>query len=99
MNRELLAMEIKTLLVSSLGLSLDPCAIDEDESLLGSRLHLASLTAIEILTALEDRFGVQFPDEMIDRSLFMSVRRLVDAVSALLYDSAQAKTHADAEHR
>jgi acyl carrier protein len=91
MDRESIATEIKTLLISSLGLPLNPSAIGEDEPLWGNRLNIDSLAAIEILTALEDRLGVQFPDEMIDLSLFASVRRLVDAVSALLPNAACSK--------
>lgn len=94
MNRELITTEIKTLLISSLGLPLDPIEIGEDEPLWGNRLNIESLTALEILTALEDRFDVQFPDEMIDLSLFASVHRLVDAVIALLPISG-CETHND----
>ena len=96
MDHESLATEIKTILIFSLGLSFDPSAIREDEPLLGSRFNIGSLTAIEILTALEDRFGVQFPDETIDLSLFASVRRLVDAVGVLLPNAVFPKTHEDA---
>lgn len=93
MDRESLVMEIKVVLISSLGSSLDPSAIGEDNPLWENGINVGSLAAIEILTVLEDRFGVQFPDEMIDSSLFGSVRRLVEAVSALLPNSADPKAH------
>lgn len=85
MRHEAIAAEIKTRLVAALGLRLDPGAIDEDEPLSGGRFQVTSLAAVEILTALEDSFGVQFPDEMLDISLFTSVRRLADAVGSLLH--------------
>ena len=97
MSPESIAAEIKTLLVSSLGLPLDPAAIGEDEPLSGSRFHITSLLAVEILTTLEDRFGVQFPDEMLDYSLFASVRRLADAVSSLLPDADRPEVEGDAK--
>ncbi len=70
MDRELILIEIKTLLISYLGLPLEPGVIADDEPLLGNRIHVTSLIAIEILTALEDRFDVQFPDEIINLGLF-----------------------------
>jgi acyl carrier protein len=92
MERELLVAEIKTLVISSLGLPLDFNAIHDDEPLWGGRYHVGSMAALEILMVLEDRFGVQFPDEAIDLSLFTSIRRLADAVSKLLPDATDPKT-------
>ena len=97
MDRESLVMEIKVVLISSLGSPLDPSAIGEGNPLWENGLNVGSLAAIEILTVLEDRFGVQFPDEMIDSSLFASVGRLVEAVSSLLINSADPKAH-ETEH-
>ncbi|HXQ71867.1 MAG TPA: phosphopantetheine-binding protein [Pyrinomonadaceae bacterium] len=85
MDREAIAREIRALLTYYLGLPLDE--IGEDEPLGGSRINIGSLTAIEILTAIEDRFEVQLPDDMIDLTLFSSIGRLVDAVNAILVES------------
>lgn len=96
MDRESITIEVKALLIFTLGLPLAPNAIGEDDPLWGSRLNIGSLAAIEILTVLEERFNVQFPDEIIDLNLFSSVRHLVDAVSALLPDATFPIPHEDA---
>jgi acyl carrier protein len=96
MDYEAISAEVKTILISSLGLPFDPLGIKDDEPLWGGRFNLGSMAAIEILSALEDHFGVQFPDEKIDLRLFGSVRRLADAVSSLLPDATSALPHEDA---
>ena len=89
MDREAIAREIRVLLTHYLGLPLDSDEIGENEPLGGSRINISSLTAIEILTAIEERFEVQFPDDMIDLTLFSSIGRLVDTVNAILPDTSR----------
>lgn len=88
MDRKSLVAEVKSIVVASLGLPHEPDAIENDELLWAGRYHISSMAALEILTVLEERFHVQFPDEAIDLNLFTSIRRLADLVSNLLSDEA-----------
>ena len=88
MDDESLEKEIKSILVATLGLPIDADAIGNDEPLWQGGLNIGSMAAIEILTILEDRFDVQFPDEAIGPNLFASVRTLADAVRTLSPNTA-----------
>ena len=44
---------------------------------------LTSLATVEVMLALEERFGVEFPDEALTRTTFRSVAALRDLVSGL----------------
>jgi acyl carrier protein len=86
--------EVKKLLVSSVGLSVDPYKIEDDEPIWEGRFNISSLAAIELLSALEQRFGIEFPDEMVDFRLFASIRRLATAVCDLMAN-APLSPHGD----
>jgi acyl carrier protein len=52
----------------------------------GADLFLAGMSShasVSVMVALEDEFGVEFPDSMLERSVFESIDSLTGAISAL----------------
>ncbi len=45
---------------------------------------LTSLTTVNVMLAIEDRFDVEFDDSMLARATFQSIDSLVEAVEELL---------------
>ncbi|MCF3165810.1 hypothetical protein IPZ64_02545 [Streptomyces violaceoruber] len=45
---------------------------------------LDSLLSVSPMVALEDEFDVEFPDEMLTRQTFSSVRRISDGIATLV---------------
>lgn len=79
-----LEAEIKSLLVDALQLEdVDPTAIESEAPLFGEGLGLDSIDALELATALEGRYGVQFSRATTNtQAIFRSVRSLAEHVSA-----------------
>jgi acyl carrier protein len=50
-------------------------------------IGLDSMSAIELVLTIEDRFGVQFPDELLVRETFESLHSLESAVRSMLDSS------------
>lgn len=48
-----------------------------------------SLASVKIMVAVEESFGLEFPDEILSRATFGRIRAIADAVNRLL-DVAQA---------
>ena len=44
---------------------------------------LTSLTTVNLMLALEDHFDIEFPDRMLARKTFESIRSLAEAVEIL----------------
>ncbi|HJV22609.1 MAG TPA: acyl carrier protein [Holophagaceae bacterium] len=44
---------------------------------------LTSLTTVHLMLALEDHFGVEFPDRMLSRKTFESIQSISEAISEL----------------
>lgn len=47
-------------------------------------LGMSSYNAVQIMIALEERFSIQFPDELLKREHFSSIRKLAAAVNSTL---------------
>ncbi|GAA1083065.1 MULTISPECIES: phosphopantetheine-binding protein [Kitasatospora] len=45
---------------------------------------LDSMGSVSLMVGLEDEFGIEFPDAMLDRETFSSVRRISEAVRSLV---------------
>jgi acyl carrier protein len=52
----------------------------DDTPLLGALPELDSMAVVAILTAIEDRFGVEVADDEVDGSAFATAGALVDFV-------------------
>ncbi len=82
--REALFTGIKSILVEVLGLEIGPEQIDDDDALFAHGMGVDSIEALEILEAIERRFGVKIRDDDIGLSLFQDVRSLAEVVEAEL---------------
>ena len=54
-----------------------------DTPLLGSVPELDSMAVVSVITAIEERFGVEVADDDIDGTVFATVGSLVDFVEGL----------------
>jgi len=80
-------LEIKRMMVKELDLrGKKEADIPDDAALFGSRgaLGLDSLDALQLATALEERFAIQVPDDKESKSIFYSVSTLAAFVQASL---------------
>jgi acyl carrier protein len=53
----------------------------------GADLHDAGMTsfdAVQLMLALEEAFGIEFPERMLNRKLFSSINNIEAAVNELL---------------
>lgn len=44
---------------------------------------MTSHTSVNVMLGLEEEFGVEFPDELLNRSVFGSIRSMAEAVDRL----------------
>ena len=80
----MLTLEIKKLIIESLGLEdITPDDIADDLTLFGDGLGLDSVDALELGLAIQKRFGIKIDAEATDtRSHFASVASLAAFISA-----------------
>jgi acyl carrier protein len=78
-----LKSEIKQLLIESLDLrGKSEADIPDDLPLFGQGLKLDSLDALQLAVALEERYGVEIPDDEAGRSIFASVNAIAAFVAS-----------------
>ena len=83
MSDALLKSEIKRLLIESLDLrGKSEGDIPDDLPLFGQGLKLDSLDALQLAVALEERYGVEIPDDEAGRSIFASVNAIAAYVAS-----------------
>jgi acyl carrier protein len=66
--------------------AVDPREVDSQADLY--ELGLTSNASVDVMLALEDAFGIEFPDEVLKRSTFASVRNIEEVVAGLVKSSA-----------
>lgn len=76
--------EILCLLDDVLSLKGRALGFSADTPLLGSIPELDSMAVVAVITAIEERFGVQVADDEIDGAVFASVGSLVEFVERLV---------------
>lgn len=78
-----LRMELKELIVETLELTdVTPSQIEDEAPLFGEGLGLDSLDALELVVALEDRYGIEQNLEAEEaRAVFRSIATLSDFVA------------------
>lgn len=84
MTNDKITQDIKAIVLTRLGLSLGSSELSISDPLIGGRFNIGSMTAIDILSAIEQRYGIQFPDEAITTDLFSSIESLSHSVESLL---------------
>ena len=60
--------------------------LSEDDSLFD--LGLDSFGSVQLMLALEERFNVEFPDDLLNRKSFSTIRSISEAVSTLIRQDA-----------
>ena len=81
MDEAILRSELKNLIVSSLNLEgVAPSSIQDDGPLFGAGLGLDSVDALELMVAIEKKYGLKLQAHEADRSAFASVNALASLV-------------------
>lgn len=73
--------KIRSIVLQHGRLSCDPEKITPDANLYD--LGLTSLTTVNLMLALEEHFDVEFPQHMLSRKTFESVRTLSESIDEL----------------
>jgi acyl carrier protein len=74
--------QVREVLAKHARLGVDISTISDDGDLYNA--GLTSLTTVNVMLALEDQFSVEFPEKMLGRKTFQSVRSLSESISELL---------------
>ena len=81
-NTETLKQDIKQLMVENLMLQITPDQIGDQATLFGpGSLGLDSVDALQLVVALDKKFGLKIPDPETARVILQSVASMTDAVA------------------
>ena len=72
---------IRELVLQHARLSCDPARLTSDANLY--ELGLTSLTTVNLMLALEEHFDVEFPQQMLSRKTFETIRALAESIEDL----------------
>ena len=75
------AEQIRALIAEHARLPVDVARLDDHSDLYEA--GLTSLSTVTLMLALEEAFDVEFPDRMLGRKTFASIRSLSDAIAQL----------------
>jgi len=85
LDETILRSELKSLIVSTLNLEgVEPSSIKDDGPLFGAGLGLDSVDALELMVAIEKKYGLKLQAHEADRSAFASVSALAGLVQGEL---------------
>lgn len=73
--------QIRQLIADNARLSVDMATLSDDDDLY--RCGMSSQASVNLMIALEDHFGVEFPEEMLVRSTFQSLASIREALAKL----------------
>jgi acyl carrier protein len=74
--------QIREILSKQGYLSVEVASLADDSDLYAA--GLTSLITVNVLLAIEDRFDVEFPDELLSRRTFQTIGALAEAVEGLV---------------
>jgi len=77
---------IRDVLAAHGQMEVDPRKVDDQADLY--ELGLTSLASVNVMLALEDAFDIEFPEEVVKKSTFASVRNIEQVVEGLVKSSA-----------
>ena len=83
-DRAALRDQVRTVLIDTLGLADGDDITDESSELFGRLPELDSLTVVELIVALQDRFDIEIDDEEITTDAFATLGSLVGLVDRTL---------------
>jgi len=78
---DMTADRIRRVLTAHGRLSRDASEMSETDDLYSA--GLSSLASVNLMLALESEFEIEFPDQMLNRSVFQSIAAIADAVRQL----------------
>ena len=82
-NSATLEQDIKQLMVENLMLQITAADIGDEQTLFGpGSLGLDSVDALQLVVALDKKYGLKIPDPEAARQILQSVATMVDAVAA-----------------
>jgi len=84
MNSIASVQDVQDVVVETLGLTGEAADLTADTALLGGLSEFDSLAVMELLAALETRFGIVVEDEDVTADVFATVGSLADFVGAKL---------------
>jgi acyl carrier protein len=76
---------IRTILVENARLAVDVDSITDDTDLFGA--GMTSHASVNVMLAVEDAFGIEFPERMLKKSTFESVSAIRAGVLEMTEDS------------
>jgi acyl carrier protein len=74
--------EVRDVLVTTLGIEDRATSLSSQTPLLDHLTELDSMAVVEVLTALEDRFGIHIDDSEVSGELFETLGSLTEFVQA-----------------
>lgn len=74
--------DVRALLAACGGLATDASALSEEDDLYAA--GLTSHGSVNLMLALEERYGVEFPEHLLRRRTFESIAAIRSAVAGLL---------------
>jgi acyl carrier protein len=77
---------IREVLAAHGRMAVDPSEMDDQADLYD--LGLTSHASVDVMLALEDAFDIEFPEELLKKSTFASVRNIEQVVEGLVKLSA-----------
>ena len=86
-NDKQLYTQVKEMLVNDLRLKIAPEDIKDNDLIFGEGLGLDSIDAMELVVALEKRFGVRIPDSSVGAKVLVSVETIVNFIKEKQTDS------------
>lgn len=77
-DKEVMENRIRSVLAAHGRLSKDALQLKDDDDLYAA--GMTSLASVNVMLALEGEFNIEFPDQMLNRSVFASVGAIAAAV-------------------
>ena len=78
--------QIRDVLAAHGRMAVDPREVDDEADLY--KLGLTSHASVDVMLALEDAFDIEFPDEVLKKSTFESVRNIAQVIESLVKSPA-----------
>jgi acyl carrier protein len=78
--------QIRSLFVGNETLPFDVEKLSDQDNLYDA--GMTSFASVQIMLAIEERFDIEFPEEMLTRRTFASLANIADAVSKLTKEAA-----------
>lgn len=84
-NRKQLTQKLRTLIVESLNLDIEPEVIQDDQPLFGRGLELDSIDALELSMNVSKEFDIEVSDD--DMTVWSSVNKLADYILEIQHNA------------